>query len=372
MIDVIVVGGGIIGSSIAYRLALRGMRVTVVGSPNRAPTSAATFGWTNANAKQPFSYFALNVAGMGEHWALELELDESRFFHHIGNVEWASGALEGKALLAKVERLRAWAYPAEIIDRNDLAALDPALIVPDEAESIVFYPSEGYVDTMPLTTRLLDRVGELRGEVRRDSVKSLEAAAGKIHGITLEDGTQLRSDYVVCAAGRWSAALLATAGFRLPMAPTRGILATTTPSQSPLRTMLLSSYIHLRPDGNGRVLLQNTSIDSEGDSEELPVPRARLEEQLLDRARRVVRGLGTAALDRVELGIRSIPGDHLTVAGWIPECEGLYTVCTHSGVTLGPLLARIAAREIASGDVEPRLAEFRPSRFSATASGAGR
>jgi glycine/D-amino acid oxidase-like deaminating enzyme len=362
--DVIVIGCGIIGSAIAYRLALAGARVTVLGAADRRPTSAVTFSWTNANAKQPHAYFALNVAGMGEHQRLELELGEARFFHHTGNVEWALTPAEAETLEAKVKRLQAWAYPAELIDRADLRAIDPSLRAPDDVTAIAFFPSEGYVDAMPLCEALLQRVRKQGGEVRPDgTVRAILSEGGRAAGVALRSGEILAAGRIVCAAGRWTAALLATAGFHLPMAPTRGVLVTTSPTPTRLRTMLLSSSIHLRPEGEGRILLQNTATDMSGDDETFTAASARLDELWLGPARRVVGDLGDARAERVELGIRAIPGDGLSVAGYVPGCEGLYVVCSHSGVTLAPYFAHAVARELLKGEQDSRLAGFRPERF---------
>ncbi|HEY2698596.1 MAG TPA: hypothetical protein VGJ45_24270, partial [Pseudonocardiaceae bacterium] len=70
-----------------------------------------------------------------------------------------------------------------------------------------------------------------------------------------------------------------------------------------------------------------------------------------------------ARIDRVNLGLRSLPADGHTVAG--PDTSGyIYVLATHSGVTLGPLLGRLAAREILGGEPAPELAAFRPARFT--------
>jgi NADP-dependent 3-hydroxy acid dehydrogenase YdfG len=76
-VDVCVIGAGIIGAATAYHLSLLGAHVTVIDAtvvPRGA--SAATFGWINANGKQPDHYFELNRAGMAEHAELARELGD--------------------------------------------------------------------------------------------------------------------------------------------------------------------------------------------------------------------------------------------------------------------------------------------------------
>jgi len=361
MNDVIVVGAGIVGSAIAYRLTRAGARVTVFDAGDRTPTTATSFAWTNANAKLPLAYHSLNVAGMGEHLALEMELGESRWHHHVGNVEWAIGEDEHQRLLDKVARLQGWAYPAELIDRATLRAIDPALIPPEGVEAIAFYPSEGYVDAVPLAALLLERARAAGATVH---IGKSVAALGP-RAVSLSDGTPHQADAVVCAAGRWTGALVATAGFAIPMAPTRSCLGVTTPAPH-LRTMLLSTAINLRPEGDERLLLQNTTTDLQGDDPTPTISTEKLDQHLLSPARKVVRDFDGVKIENAKLGIRAIPADGHPVVGPVPDCDGLYVVCSHSGVTLAPFFARAVAREILEGETERRLAPFRPERFCAT------
>lgn len=366
MSDVIVVGGGIVGSALAFRLAQAGTRVTIVEAGDRTPTTATSFAWTNSHNKPPFAYHALNVAGMGEHLTLELELG-SRFHHHTGNAEWVVSAAEHDALMKKIERLRGWAYPAEVIDRAILREIDPALTPPEDAIAFAFYPSEGYVDAPQLAAALRERARDLHAEIRSGTaVASLGTAKGGARTIELVSGERLSAQMVVCAAGRWTGALLATAGFDLPMTPTRSCLAVTSAVATRLRTMVYSSAINIRAEGNDRLLLQNTATDLPGDEATPTIRPERFEEDLLSRARRAVRGLDGLRIDEPKLGIRAIPGDGFPVVGPVPGCERLYVVCSHSGVTLAPFYARAVTQEIARGIPEERLATFRPERFCTT------
>jgi len=61
--------------------------------------------------------------------------------------------------------------------------------------------------------------------------------------------------------------------------------------------------------------------------------------------------------------VRPLPGDERPIVGPLPGLTGVYVAVTHSGVTLGPLLARLLAEEIATGKMPPLLAPYRPDRF---------
>ena len=64
------------------------------------------------------------------------------------------------------------------------------------------------------------------------------------------------------------------------------------------------------------------------------------------------------------MGWRVLPGDRQTVAGFVGDDRTLYVIATHSGVTLSPLLGRLAREEITTGEDDPVLEPFRPSRFA--------
>jgi glycine/D-amino acid oxidase-like deaminating enzyme len=70
------------------------------------------------------------------------------------------------------------------------------------------------------------------------------------------------------------------------------------------------------------------------------------------------------SVEAASVGLRPLPVDGLTIAGWVPVVAGLYVIVTHSGVTLAPILAELAAREV-EGALDPALAPFRPERFTA-------
>jgi glycine/D-amino acid oxidase-like deaminating enzyme len=65
------------------------------------------------------------------------------------------------------------------------------------------------------------------------------------------------------------------------------------------------------------------------------------------------------------LGLRSLPADGHTVAG-TDDSGQVYILATHSGITLGPLLGRLAAQEIVQERLAPELSDFRPQRFIGT------
>src|SRR6266567_7307234 len=87
---ILVVGGGVIGAAVAYRLVQAGAQVVLLESADRvgAATSGRSFAWTNSNEKTPRPYHDLNVAGMRAHAALRDEFGSIPWWHDGGSVDW--------------------------------------------------------------------------------------------------------------------------------------------------------------------------------------------------------------------------------------------------------------------------------------------
>ena len=88
----IVIGAGIVGSSVTYRLSEAGVDVTVLEAGRIAGgTSGTSFAWINSNNKPPRAYHDLNVAGMSAHRRIKEEFGgKAPWLHETGNLEWRS------------------------------------------------------------------------------------------------------------------------------------------------------------------------------------------------------------------------------------------------------------------------------------------
>ena len=73
--------------------------------------------------------------------------------------------------------------------------------------------------------------------------------------------------------------------------------------------------------------------------------------------------LVAARVEAARLGVRPMPPDGYPIVGPHPELPGFYGVVTHSGVTLGPVLGPLVAREVLTEQPEPVLSAYRPGRF---------
>lgn len=357
---VVVVGAGIIGSCLAYALARAGERVVLAdGAVPGSGASAASYAWLNSNSFDDPGYHALRVLGMSAYRELAAGLGTGEWLHETGCVRVAASDTEAKELRARVARKRAAGYPAEILDPRWAARTEPALKrLPGEAAAIASFPAEGYVDTTTLIGCLLAEFSALGGVVARARVTSL---LGDGAGARTTDGDLTADRVVICTGADTS--LLRGTGFGLAARGPVGATVLTAPVPVRIRGLIHFPDVTVRPDGGGRLLLHATDVD-----ERLGPEAAMLDDaSVTDLTRRARTWLGLAAGDleiaEKRVSARPHPPDGFPVVGSVPGAPGAYVVCTHSGVTLAAILARLVAAEIRTGEADPLLAPYRPSRF---------
>lgn len=365
MTRVVVVGAGLLGSSVAYHAAIAGGDVVVVerATPG-AGTSGASFAWVNAQDKTPAGYFALNADGVAEHRALAERIGGD-WYHSGGDLVIGRGA-QAEKLREKVERHRALAYPVRLLDRAQLATLEPA-IDPGADDVVAHFPDEAWIDAPALVERLLD-AAEAAG-ARRSVGAAVEGferdSTGAVTGVRLANGASEEGDVVVIAAGPATGALATLVGLSLPMAPSPGLLAVTTPVSAGIGRVVHAGDVALRPERGGRILLSSRSVDAALDPATRSVdPADPACAELLGRAAHVVPSLRDARIEEARIGVRSVPVDGFPAVGFVPAAPGCYVVVSHSGATLTPILGRLVAVEVL-GTPQPRLDPWRPARFVA-------
>ena len=362
----IVIGAGVVGASVAYRLAQAGVSVTVLEAERvGAGTSGISFAWTNSNSKAPRSYHDLNVAGMQAHAALQEEFGRAPWFHRKGCLEFERSEDGQRDLAAKVERLRAWGYPAEWIGRDRLLAMEPDLdpaMVPDVP--IAWYPDDGWLDPVVYANAMIKAAQGLGAELRCGvRVAGLLMRGDRVAGVRTADGATVEADMVVNCAGRWSDKVGEDPGIRLPLAPTIGFLVFTPPVATSVDHLVLTPDINLRPDGAGRLMLHKKELDDLVTLDMTPLPTMPEAAEVMARAAELIPALARVRPEAARIAVRPIPKDGLSAIGPVPRVEGYYLVVTHSGVTLSPFLAKAVADEIAGGKLRSEFETVRPARF---------
>jgi glycine/D-amino acid oxidase-like deaminating enzyme len=369
---IVVIGAGVVGTSIAVRLAQRGARVTLIdqGWPGSG-TSSTSYAWVNSHNKHPDSYYALNLAGMRAHH--ELCPQEAGWLRPGGHVEIAVEGAHAAHLRGRMDLLSSLGYEVEEVSVRRARQLLPDVIVPHDSDTIAYFPQEAYCHPLLYLAHMLAEAKKAGVTIRDHTAVTALAPNGEGARVTLGDRSVIRADTVVSAAGRWTADVATLAGGSVPMATftepgdlTVGYLLETNPLPVRLNRILTSPWLNVRPDGGGRLLLQALDLDATADPDAVPAADSPLAMKFLQRLRAVVRNTGAATIRHVAVGQRAMPADGLTIVGRLPDAPWLYAVATHSGVTLAPFLGDAVAAEL-FGHEEERFADFRPDRFRSAA-----
>ena len=373
--NVAVIGAGIIGAAIAWRLARRGVRVVLVdkGQPGHG-ASSHSFGWINAGAKEPIGYHNLNRRSL-EMWPrFAAAIGDDRDPGNVGlrwggKVSWESDPVSAETLVARVRQLQSWGYPTRLIDEGELNRLEPALDVGPVAAA-EYSPNEGQVEPQMVVDACLRRLREMGCEiyVETEVLGFEQDNDGRIYTLATTAGS-LEVDAAVIAAGTETTRLAARAGVNVPQAESPGVVMRTNPLLPLLHNVPVvyapplgdgRREIHLRQCADGRLMI------GEGDQESLAEDDSQAHaDDLLARARRYLPGLDGAQAVPVPVGWRPMPLDGYPVMGFADEAPNLYVALTHSGVTLAPALSQLAAQEICDGTpADAVLGPYRPQRFA--------
>lgn len=368
-----VIGAGIVGASIAYYLTKAGAQVTVLDRHDIATrASRGTFAWLNATwAKQPRHYHRLNQLGLAAWQELEQELGIP--IKWGGSLEWFPSAECQELLERQIAEQTEWGEPARMIGDEELASLEPAVRF-DGVELAAFSPNDGALDPVLATRMLLAKAQELGATVatncpvtgaRRvdaDTSTVLETAKGEV-----------AVDAYVLATGADAEAVKALARIEVPQRSTPGVIVVTKPMPPLLNRILVAPGVHVHQRLDGRIVLgeQDGAPETEAHAARLAdrpnrFPSRELAAQHAGRiqtvANRYLPGMAEAEIEDVFIGWRPLPLDGHPVMGFSSGEPNAYVAIAHSGVTLAPILGRLAAQEIMEGVRMEMLSPYRPDR----------
>jgi glycine/D-amino acid oxidase-like deaminating enzyme len=356
---VVVAGAGIIGASIAFHLARRGAAVTLVekGEPAGGAT-ARSFAWINATfSKQPWAYFLLNRLGIEAWHALEGQMQGDLGLSWGGSVEWYADAEPAAALRDQVRRHQAWGYATRLVDAAELARIEPRLR-PGPVVTAAFSECEGHVDPVHATRRLIEAAAAAGATLRtRVELTGFDARGGVLRAVDTSAG-KIEAERVVLALGVDTPRVAALAGLRVPLLDSPGTLVHTPPLPPSIGRVVLAPAAHMKQKGDGRIVLGRNFGGTPGSD-----ATREAAERLLKDAAAHYPALADAGIEALTVGWRPLPQDELPIVGAPAAAPWAYLAVMHSGVTLAPLVGRLAADELLDGVRSELLEPFRLARF---------
>jgi glycine oxidase len=366
--DVIVVGGGVIGLSAAWRATQGGLSVSVVDPGDSGGASAVAAGMlapvTEAHYGEE-TLLQLNLVSSQRFPGFVVELEEATGmdcgYSRCGTLSVARDADDNAALDdlyafqqrldLKVERLKA--RECRKIEPNLSPRVRGGILVEDDHQ----------VDPPALVAALTRACTTAGAERIRDRVRSVEASGNAVRGVALEGGDRIRSGNVVVAAGCWTGSIEglpreASGAVR----PVKGqLLQLRSRDGEPLahrNVRGLDVYIVSRPDG--RTVLGATVEEQGFDT----TTTAGAAFELLRDAWELLPGIWEMELVSHEAGLRPGTPDNAPLIG-PTSIDGLLMATGHyrNGILLAPITAEIVAGML-SGHPSPEFAErYSPRRL---------
>lgn len=365
----VIIGAGIFGVSTGVQLARRGIRVTILNDgPAANGASGRSLSWLNSARMRSEPYHRLRMAGIDRYRTLFTRHPDTDWLRFDGGLTWDADD-ERNEIDAAYRHEVSLAYDARRVSAADVAAVTPGL----DARAItrqgaIFNPGEGWVDLPVLIGVLLEEFSALGGVVVTDqgAAKVLVEGGGAV-GAETATGGRFLGDAVVVATGPAVPRMAADSGQVIGDDTPIALLVQTKPLAHPLRAVLNTPRVAVRPAPGGSFSLDADWAADEGvkarpdggyDIDDTVV------DALLAEAARVMEGNPKLKVASVGVGGKPIPGDGEPVVGALKAIPGYYVAFSHSGATLGLIVGELLAYEVATGREHPMLATFRPERFA--------
>ncbi|MEJ5377806.1 MAG: FAD-binding oxidoreductase [bacterium] len=365
--DVVVIGGGIIGVSVAYYLGMKGVGEVLLlerGMMGQGSTGKCAGGIRSQFSTDINVRFSLLSRSVFDSFQESFGVDPE--FHRVGYLFLASQAAHWAQLKGNARLLESHKVALELLEPGEIAGRWPFLEVADLLGGS-YSADDGYAgpyEVLQGFARGARRLGVKL--VEGVEVTSIRVSRGRVSGVQTSQGCFVATSWVVNAAGPQAAMVASMAGLDLPVKPYRRQLFFTDPfddlpGQFPLIIDLGLGW-YMRREGRGLLLSGpqdeqssfNENVDF--DSKEWTAERSLHRCPVLEKAR-IARGWA---------GLYEVSPDHHAIIGEFPELRGFLCVNGFSGHGFqhSPAAGMVAAEIIAEGratsiDIYP----LRPTRF---------
>ena len=349
---IIIVGAGIIGASIAHYLSKAGADVTVIEKNYIASeASGSSFGWLNANFPESSDYFNLRIASLEEYPNLLYLLSTNIDAQFKGCIFWE---IQGDELKKHCEGLLQLNYPVELIDSNVFSTLEPYLSnLPPFAMKAA---AEGAVDGEKLTQALLKQSNVKI--IEKCEILNFRTTNSRVTGVKTTQG-EFSADTTVISAGTSAQQLLAKLDINFPMNNRKGFIITTKPTKPIINHVLFGNDVHFKQHEDGRIVIGDWLHDIEG-----KVDLEKIAHRTMIRFAEYFPESCDVEIDKITCAYRPMPEDGYSVVGSPRAKEGIYIASTHSGITLAPIIGKLASQEILENRKSELLNSFRIERFN--------
>jgi glycine/D-amino acid oxidase-like deaminating enzyme len=369
--DIVIIGAGVMGASIAFQLAQRKAGRIVVIDKDHVGSGGS--GRSSALIRMHYSFpaevqLALVSLRMFERWG-EL-VGEATLFQKTGFVRIVHPN-EMDRLKLNVDMQQKLGVNVVLISGQDLQQLEPDWIV-DDVEAAAYEPDSGFGDGAAVANDFLARARD-QGVCYfpRTQTTGIRVEGGRVRGVTTNQG-EIDAATVIAATGPWTLPLLQKIGCDLPIETEYHQVAIlkNAPDMKGGGCACIDSgtQTYFRPDGQDKFLVGDFYGQRPVDPDNFP-QRASDEslEEVIERACRRVPKLENAEVMRGVTGVYDMTPDSRPLLGEIPGVAGLHVCAGFSGMgfKISPAIGLVMSQLILDGvattvDISP----FRPQRFT--------
>lgn len=382
--DVAVVGGGVIGTAVAYYLSRQGADVLLLEKGELgAGTSSACDGFVILQSKSPGVHLELGLASANLYRNLADELDWDIEYNPCGGLIVIERPDELPAMETFMQKQQAIGLNVSLLSGEDARRLEPNLA--PHVVGATYSPQDSQVNPLQVVLGFAQAAGHHGARLRPGTpVQSLVRKNGSIEKLVVPGGCVYAQSYILCT-GVFTSSLLAPLGLELPLRPRRGQLVVTEPAPPLIQHIFLCArYIAakyhpellasaeddalrlgvglaLEQTAAGTLLVGSTREFVDWDtSTTLEGIRT-----VLRHGARILPVLDKLHIIRTFAGLRPYTPDGLPYLGRLPGVDNLYIAAGHEGdgIALAPITGKLMAELITSGTTSIPLSEFAPDRF---------
>ena len=236
--DVIVVGGGVIGTSVAYYAAKAGKKVTLFDRGDiAAGTSGACDGFIILQSKNPGPHLELALQSAAMYRTLSAELDYDLEYMPCGGMVVAETEKQAELLRGLIKKQQAAGLSVELLPIKEARESEPLLA--DDLWGAAYCKDDAQVNPIRVAQGFAQAARRLGAQIQSGvDVNGLVVENGRVCGVQTNEGV-MKAEIVVNAAGVWAPELVAPYGLELPIKPRRGQILVTEPLPTMLRHVLL-------------------------------------------------------------------------------------------------------------------------------------
>jgi len=375
--EVVVIGGGVIGSSIVYHLAKKGLKVVLLEKNGIASgTSSACEGLVLLQSKKPGVHLKLALESAKKFYNLKNELNYDIEYRNNGGMVVIENNEELKAMKIFVEKQKSIGLEVYLLDKDKAIEKEPALS--HDILGSTFSPLDAQVNQIYLSYAFINSAKNLGAKIyTHTEVTGIKLESNKIRLIETTKG-EIETEIVINAAGVYSPEIGRMVNLDIPIKPRRGQLLVTESVPKILNGVLISAKyiaakfnpslaeiegegISIEQTASGNLLIGSTR-------EFVGMNKNTTLEGINSIAKHIIMlfpQLKEINIIRTFAGFRPYTSDGLPILGKVKEIEGFIMAAGHEGdgIALSPITGDLIAELVVEGKTSIPLDEFKLERF---------